>query len=137
MLVDLRRRGTRGYHFLSIGRVTVITLIILMTTVGCSDIREPRYRAVGREPPPSGGLADGENRPVLRRSFDARQVRGRERSKTAALPKVARAPVPARTGAPVSRRVLEKANTPAFLDTEKAQLFQEFLAWQRRQRDMR
>jgi hypothetical protein len=135
MLVDLRRRGTRRDHLLLIGQVTVPTLIVLMTTVSCSDMREPGHRVVERELPPSGRLADGENRQLVRRSFDRQPILGREQSKTSAPPKVAKAHAPARTGAPVSGRVLEKANTPPLLDAEKEQLFQEFLEWRRRHSD--
>jgi hypothetical protein len=134
MLVDLRRRGTRRDHLLLIGQVTVPTLIVLMTTVSCSDMREPGHRVVEREL--AGRLAVRENRQLVRRSFDRQPILGREQSKTSAPPKVAKAHAPARTGAPVSGRVLEKANTPPLLDAEKEQLFQEFLEWWRRHSDM-
>jgi hypothetical protein len=61
-----------------------------------------------------------------------------ERSSTEShpRPKVAKIRAPDAATAPASRRDLQKANTLPLLDREKEQLFEQFLEWRRRQKDI-
>ena len=135
MLIDRHRR--RRHHLLLACQATIPTLAALMTAVSCSDTREPRHEVVERALPLSGPLTDGDDGQLNRRSVDRQPILRREQPKTSALPKVAKVHAPATTGAPVSPRVLEKPKTPPPPDTEKEQLFQEFLEWRSRRSDMR
>jgi hypothetical protein len=61
----------------------------------------------------------------------------RELPRTSASPKVATAHAPNATSRSVSHPTSKKANTPPRLDAQKEQqLFQKFLEWRRRQKDL-
>jgi hypothetical protein len=133
MLVELRGRRDR---LLFICQATVPTFIILMTTVSCSrpDMPEPRVGIFG--PPFSSPVIDTADQQVVQR--DKRQPKvQRERPRISASPKVATVHAPKATGASVSRHASKKVNTPPRLNAQKErQLFEEFLEWRRRQKEL-
>jgi hypothetical protein len=99
-------------------RATVLTLLILMTTVSCSTLDEclPSFSLPGIDP---------INQQLAQRDEEPPKAR-REQPKNSASPKVATVPAPK----------AKKANTSQ-LDTQKErQLFQEFLQWRNRQKDL-
>ena len=141
MLVGLCRRRTRRDHLLLICQATVPTLMVLMTAVSCSaptaDMPQPRHRVIDRELPPSSRWTNEESQQLAQRGLDRRSILRWEQQRTSALSRVAKARAPDTTGASVSRRILRKPNPPPPLDAHaKERLFQEFLEWQRRQRDI-
>jgi hypothetical protein len=97
---------------------------------------EPRYRIVEPELSFSSRLTDGESQQLVQRRFDGQLRLRTEQHRASRPPKAAKVHAPVTTTAPVSRRVLQKANTPPLLDREREQLFQQFLEWPSRQRDM-
>lgn len=133
MLVELRGRRDR---LLFICQAAVPTFMILMTTVSCSrpDMPEPRVGIFG--PPFSSPVIDTADQQVVQR--DKRQPKvQRERPRISASPKVAAVHAPKATGASVSRHASKKVNTPPRLNAQKErQLFEEFLEWRRRQKEL-
>ena len=99
-------------------------------------MRELRHRVVERKVVPSGRLADGENWQLVRPSFDRQPILGREPDKASAPSKVAKIHAPASTGGPASGRVSGKTAPPPLLNPEKEQLFQQFLEWRSRQKEV-
>jgi len=83
----------------------------------------------------SGPVTDTANRQLVQRGEGHPKVR-REQPRTSASPKVATVHAPKATGASVPRHASKKANTPPRLDAQGERLFQEFLEWRRRQRDL-
>jgi len=82
----------------------------------------------------SGPVTDTANRQLVQRSEGQPKVR-REQPKTSTSPKVATGHAPKATGTS-SRHASKKASTPPRLDAQGQKLFQEFLEWRRRQRDL-
>src|SRR5215470_2133722 len=141
MLVGLCRRGTMRDHLLLIYQATVPAVMLLMTCVGCSapaaDMPETRHQVIARQLPPSSRWTNEENGQLVQRGLDGQSIFRREQQRTSAPSRVAKVHAPDTTGASVSRRVLPKPNPPPSLDAEaKERLFQEFLEWQSRQRNM-
>ena len=123
MLVELRSRRDR---LLFTCQATVPTFIILMTTVSCSkpDMPEPRVGIFG--PLFSSPVIDTADQQVVRRDKPQPKVQ-RVQPKTSASPKVATVDTPK----------AKKTNTPPRLDDKREhQLFQEFLEWRKRQKNL-
>ena len=139
MRVDLRRRDSARDHFLLTYRATVPTLIVLLTAVTCSRpaayMPQPRLGVVEHGLSFSGLVTDKENWQFVQRS-DRQPIPRRVQHQTFASPKVAKVHTPDTSSAPDSRHVLEKANTPRLLESEKDQLFRQFLEWRKRQTDV-
>src|SRR5215470_10358699 len=140
MRVDLRTRGTGRSHVRSTRQATVPTLMILMTLVSCSrpiaNMSEPGYRVVPPELSFFSRLTDGENQQLAQRRVDEQSVHRAEQHRISPRPKVAKVHAPDTATAPPSRHDLQRANTPPLLDREKEQLFQQFLEWRSRQKDI-
>jgi len=86
------------------------------------------------EPLFSSPVIDTANRPVVQRDKGQPKVQ-RGQPRTAASPKVATVHAPKATS--VSRPTSKKAATPPRLDTQREQrLFQEFLEWRKRQKNL-
>jgi hypothetical protein len=118
MLAELRGRGVRAIAYSSYSKPAVLTLLILMTTVSCTTLDEclPSFALSGIDPVNQQLAQRGEEQPKVRR----------EQPKSSA-PKVATVPTPK----------AKKANTSTELDTQRErQLFQEFLQWRNRQKDL-
>ena len=132
MLVELRSWRDR---LLFTCQATVPTFIILMTTVSCSkpDMPEPRVGIFG--PLFSSPVIDTADQQVVQRDKPQPKVQ-RVQPKTSASPKVATAHAPKATG--VSRATSKKTDTPPRLNTqrEQQQLFQEFMEWRKRQKNL-
>jgi hypothetical protein len=136
MPVELRaRRGWRD-RLLSTCQAAVPTFIILMTTVSCSrpDVPEPRVGIFG--PLFSSPVIDTADQQVGQRDKGQPKVQ-RVQPRTPASPKVAAVHAPKATSTSVSRPS-KKANTPQRLNAqrEEQQLFQEFLEWRKRQKQL-
>ena len=121
MLVDLRRWYVRRDRLLCTSQATVPTLVIFLTTVSCStpgiDEREPLF---------SVPLSDAANPQSTQKDEGQPKIR-RAQPKTSAPPKVAKVNAPK----------AKKANTTEQLDAQREQqLYQEFLEWQKRQKDL-
>jgi len=133
MFVDLRGEGGRRDRILFACQATVPMLMILMTTVSCS---RPADMPVGivellsgrvTEPPDLQSVQPDEASPKVRR----------QQPKPSASPKVATVHPPNPPRRSVSRPAAKKANTPQRLESQREQqLFQEFLEWRKRQRDL-
>jgi hypothetical protein len=120
MLAELRGRGVRAIAYSSYSKPAVLTLFILMTTVSCTTLDEclclPSFSLPGIDPVNQQLAQRGEEQPKVRR----------EQPKSSA-PKVATVPTPK----------AKKANTSTELETQRErQLFQEFLQWRNRQKDL-
>jgi hypothetical protein len=96
---------------------------------------QPRLGVVERGLSFSGLVTDRENWEFVQRS-ERQPMPRRVQHQTFASPKVAKVHTPDTSSAPGSRHVLEKAKTPRLLDSEKEQLFREFLEWRKRQIDV-
>jgi hypothetical protein len=95
---------------------------------------EPRVGIFG--PPFSSPVIDTADQQVVQRDKPQPKVQ-RERPKTSASPKVAAVHAPKATGASVLRQPSKKVNTPPRLDVQKErQLFEEFLEWRKRQKEL-
>ena len=132
MLVELR--GWRD-RLLFTCQATVPAFMILMTTVSCSrpDMPEPRVGIFG--PLFSSPVIDTADQQVVQRDKGQPKVQ-RERPKTSTLPKVATVHAPKATSTSVSRPS-KKASTPPRLDAQREQrLFQEFMEWRKRQKEL-
>jgi hypothetical protein len=140
MRVDLRTQSTGRSRFRLISQAAVPTLMILMTVVSCSrpmaNIPEPSYRVALPALPFFSHSTDGENQQLAPRRVDEQSVHGAEQHRISPRPKVAKIRSPDAATAPTSRRDLQRANTPPLLDREKEQLFEQFLEWRRRQKDI-
>jgi hypothetical protein len=131
MLVELRGRRDR---LLFACQATVPTFMILMTTVSCSRPNMPEPRVGIFEPLFSSPVADAANTQLVQRD-KAQPTVQRERPRTSSSPKVATVQAPKATS--VSRHTSKKAATPPRPDAQREQqLFQEFLEWRRRQKDL-
>src|SRR5262249_3243430 len=121
-------------------QATVLTLMILMTLVSCArpmaNMPEPGYRVVPPELSFFSRLTLGENQPLAQRRVDEQSIDRAGQHRISPRPKVANVYAPDTAAAPASRRNLQRANTPPMLDREKEQLFQQFLEWRRRQKDI-
>jgi len=133
MLVDLRGPGGGGDRILFICRATAPMLMILMTTVSCSRSADMPVGVVelfsGRvtEAPDLQSVQSGEGSPKVRR----------QQPRPSASPKVATVHAPNAPRRSVSQPAAKKANTPQRLDSQREQqLFQEFLEWRKRQKDL-
>jgi hypothetical protein len=120
MLAELRGRSVRAIAYSSYFKPAVLTLFILMTTVSCTTLDEclclPSFSLPGVDP---------VNQQLAQRDEEQPKVR-REQPKNSA-PKVATVPTPK----------AKKTNTSTELDTQRErQLFQEFLQWRNRQKDL-
>jgi hypothetical protein len=88
------------------------------------------------EPLFSGSVTDAANTRPAQRDQGQPKVQ-RVQPKTSASPKVATAHAPKATGASGSRPASKKANTPPRIDAQREQqLFQEFLEWRKRQKEL-
>jgi len=88
------------------------------------------------EPLFSSPVTDAANTQLVQRDKGQPKVQ-RERPRTSASSKVATVYAPKATGASVSRPASKKANTPARTNAQREeQLFQEFLEWRKRQKDL-
>src|SRR5262245_1460972 len=139
MLVDLRGQGGSRDRILSICRATVPMLMILMTTVGCS---RPTDMPVGIVDLFSGRVTEAPNPQSVQRDETPPKVR-RQQPKTSPSPKVATVHPPKTVQTPnaprrsVSPPAAKKTNTPQRADDQREQqLFQEFLEWRKRQKDL-
>ena len=140
MRVDLRAQSTGRSRLRLTCQATVPALIILVTLVGCSrptaNMPEPSYRVALPVLPFFSHATDGENQQVGPRRFDERSIHQAEQHKISPRPKIANVHAPDAATAPVSRRVLQRADTPPLLDRETEQLFERFLEWRSRQKDI-
>jgi hypothetical protein len=140
MFVDLRRRGNGRSRVLFTCQATVPMLIILMTSVSCSrpaaDMPEPHYRMVERVLPFSSRLTDGENQQLAQRRVDGQPMLRAEQRRTSQPPQPAKVHAPETTRASPPRPASGKTNPPPLLNREKEQLFQQFLEWRSRQKDV-
>ena len=97
---------------------------------------EPSYRVVQPELSFFSRLTDGDNQQLAQRRVDEQSVHRAEQHRALPRPKVAKVHAPDTATAPASRRDLQRANTPPLLDREKEQLFEQFLEWRGRQKDI-
>jgi hypothetical protein len=140
MRVDLHRWGARRNRLLATCQAIAPTLIILMTCVSCAkraaEMQEPSYRIA--EPALSlfSRLTDGENQHLPQRRVDEQPLHRAEQHRTSPPPKAAKLQTPETTRALPPRPVSGKTNPPPPLDRGKEQMFQEFLEWRNRKRDM-
>jgi hypothetical protein len=112
--------------------------MILLTTVSCSrpDMPQPGAGIVEREPWVSSPVTDAANTRLVERDQGQSKVK-REQPRTSGARKVAAVHAPKTTGASVSRPASKKVNTSPRLDPKKEQqLFEEFLEWRRRQKEL-
>jgi len=84
---------------------------------------ERGYRVVPSELSFFSRLTDEENHRAEQHRFSAR-------------PRAAKVHAPHIATAPASRRDLQRASTPPILDRETEQLFEQFLEWRSRQKDI-
>jgi hypothetical protein len=140
MRVDLRTRSTGRSRLRLTGQVTALTLMIIVAFVSCSrpmaNMPEPSYRVVQPELSFFSRLSEGENQRLAQRRVDEQSVHRAEQHRALPRPKVATVHAPDTTTAPASRRDLLRANTPPLLDREKERLFEQFLEWRSRQKDI-
>ena len=140
MLVDLHRRGTRRNRLLVTCRAIVPQLIIVMTCVSCAkrpaDIQEPSTRIAWPALPFFSNLTERENQQLPHRRVDEQPLHRAEQRRTSPPPKAAKVQTPATTRSSAPRPVSGETNRPPLSDREEEQLFQEFLEWRKRQRDM-
>jgi hypothetical protein len=140
MRVDLRTRGTVRSRLRLTCQATALTLMIQVTFPSCSrpiaSMPESGYRVVPSELSFFSRLTDGENQQLAQRRVDEQSVHRAEQHRALPRPKVAKVHAPDAATAPVSRRDLLRANTPPLLDREKEQLFEQFLEWRSRQKDI-
>jgi hypothetical protein len=135
MLVELRGRRNR---LVFTCQAAVPTFMILMTTVSCSrpDMPQPGAGIFEREPWISSPVTDAANTRLVQPNEAQPKVQ-RKQPRTSASRKVATVHAPKATGASVSRHAAKKASTPPRLDAQKEQrLFQEFLEWRKRQKNL-
>jgi len=137
MFVDLRGQGGRRDRILFACQATVPMLMILMTTVSCSRPADMPVGIVdlfsGREAPNLQPVQRDETPPKVRRP----------QPKTSPSPKVATVHPPKAAQPPnaphrsVSPPAAKKASTPQRANDQREQrLFQEFLEWRKRQKDL-
>jgi hypothetical protein len=140
MRVDLRAQHTGRSCLRLIYQATVPALMILMTLVSCArpmaNMPEPSYRVVPPELSFFSRLIDGENQQLAQRRVDELSAHRAGQQRISPRPKIANIHAPDTATAPASRRDLQRANTPPLLDREKEQLFQQFLEWRSRQKDI-
>ncbi len=138
MRVDLRMQSTGRSRLRSTCQAAMPTLMILMTLVSCAkraaEMQEPSHRIA--EPALSflSRLSDREKLP--QRRVDEQPLHRAEQHRTSPPPKAAKIQTPETTRASAPRPVSEKKNAPPLRDREKEQMFQQFLEWQSRQKDM-
>jgi hypothetical protein len=136
MLFDFRGRGRRRDRLLFTCQATIPAVIILMTAVSCA-------RPGADMPPPvgilelfSGRVTEAPKLQAIQRDEAPPKVR-RAQPRTTAPPKVAKVHAPNTTSRPVSPGASVKANTPPRPNAERErQLFEEFLEWRSRQKDL-
>jgi hypothetical protein len=137
MRVDLRAQHTGRSCLRLIYQATVPTLMILMTLVSCArpmaNMPEPGYRAMPPELSFFSRLTVGESQQLTQRTVDEQSVHRAEQHRISPRPKVAKVHAPDTVTAPASR---QRTNTPTLLDREKEQLFEQFLEWRSRQKDI-
>jgi hypothetical protein len=112
--------------------------MILMTTVSCSrpDMPQPGAGIFEPEPLFSSPVTDAANTRLVQRDEGQPKVK-REQPRNSGSRKVAAVHAPKTTGASVPRPASKKVNTLPRLDVKKEQqLFEEFLEWRRRQKDL-
>src|SRR5215470_13358115 len=137
MLSDFRGRGRRRDRLLFACQAIIPAVIILMTAVSCS-------RPGADMPPPpvgilelfSGRVTEAPKRQVIQREEAPPKVR-RAQPRITAPPKVAKLHAPNTTSRPASPGAPKKANTPPRPNAQRErQLFEEFLEWRSRQKDL-
>jgi len=137
MRVDLRTQSAGRSRLGSMCQATVPTLMILVTLVSCSrpvaNMREPGYRAMPPELSFFSRLTVGENQQLTQRTVDEQSVHRAEQHRISPRPTVAKVHAPDTVTAPASR---QRTNTPPLLNRDKEQLFEQFLEWRRRQKDI-
>jgi hypothetical protein len=101
-----------------------------------ANMPEPGYRVMPPELSFFSRLTDGENQQLAQRMVDEQSVRRAEQHGIPPRPKVAKVHAPDTASAPASRRDLTRTNAPPLLDREKEQLFEQFLEWRSRQKDI-
>ena len=134
MLVELRGQGDRRDRLLC--QAIVPTLIVFATTVSCSrpDMPQPRVGTLELWFP--ARVTDTGHPQLVQRGEGQPKARREQPTPPAPL-KVATVRAPKATNVSGSRQTVKKANTPPRLDVQREeQLFQEFLEWRRRQRDL-
>jgi hypothetical protein len=134
MLVELRKRSGWRDRLLVTCQAMVSIFTILLTTVSCSrpDMPEPRVGIF--EPLFSSPVVDTANRPLVQRDKGQPKVQ-RERPRTSASPKIAAMHPPKATS--VSRPTSKKAAAPPRLNAQsERKLFEEFLEWRERQKNL-
>jgi hypothetical protein len=142
MRVDLRTRGTWRSRLCLTCQATALTLMILVTFVSCSrpmaNMSEPQSYRVVQLPELSffSRLTDGENQQLAQRRTDEQSVHRAEQHRALPRPKVPKVQASDTATAPASRRDLPRANTRPLLDREKEHLFEQFLEWRSRQKDI-
>jgi hypothetical protein len=84
----------------------------------------------------SGGVTDAPKQQLVQQDGAHPKVRNGQ-PEASALPKVATAHAPKATSRSVPRPASKKANTPPRLDAQREQkLYQDFLEWRSRQKDL-
>ncbi len=140
MRVDFRTQSAGKSRLRSTCQATIPTLMILMTLVSCSrptaNMPEPGYRVMPPELSLFSRLTDGESQQLTQRKVDEQSVHRAEQHRISPRPKVAKVHAPDTATAPASRHDVQRANTPPLLDREKEQLFEQFLEWRSRQKDI-
>jgi hypothetical protein len=140
MRVDLRAQHAGRSCLRLIYQAAVPTLMIPMTLVSCArpmaDMPEPSYRVAPPELSFFSRSTDGENQQLAQRRVDEQSVHRAEQHRISPRPKVAKVHAPDTGTAPAPRHDLQRANPTPLPDREKEQLFQQFLEWRSRQKDI-
>ncbi len=138
MRVDLHKRDTSRNRLLLTGQA------IVPIAYNPHNKRELFKSAAETPEPPfrifilpfSSSLSDEENRQLVQRRSDAKPNLQQEQHRTSSLPKVARVHAPDTSSGSAPRHASGKTNPPPLLDREKEQLFQQFLEWRSRQKEV-
>jgi hypothetical protein len=99
-------------------------------------MQEPSSRIAEPALPFLSRLSDSENKELAQRRVDEQPLHRVEQHRTSPTLRTAKVRTPEANHAPAPRPVSGKTNPPPLLDRKEEQLFQEFLEWRRRQKDM-
>ena len=137
MLLDLRMQSGSRDRLLLTSQATLPTLIILMTTVSCSRPDMPQPSVGILEPELFSGLVTEAPTRQLVEGDEAHPKIRREQPKTSASRKVTTVRASNASSPSVSGYASKKAKTPPQPDAQREQqLFEEFLEWQKHQKDL-
>jgi hypothetical protein len=142
MVADPLRRGNGDRTFLSClaaFRASYVSIILLNFVSCTADVPERVHRVALREPVAPGPATDGARWSLFQRKSDTQQVHPKEAHRNEGQRNASEDRLPAATDVSVSPRprISEKSNAQPLTQTEKEQLFQEFLQWQvTRRRDI-